>query len=210
MTQIFEFAVIVIVISASGVMAPGPLFAANISCGLQGGIKSGIKMAIGHSIVELPLIVLLGIGVFSLEKFPEFRTGITILGAITLFVFASLQIKSILKKSQTGKINQKQRPLITGIALSAFNPFFIVWWLTIGLKLISDAMLMWAFSGILIVFFLHIWMDFVWLGGTALLASKSTKILSSKNYKILMMSLSVILIYFGITFLIDAITLTAI
>ena len=93
MEQFLEFAVLVIVISASGVMAPGPLFAANISYGLRGGTKSGIKMATGHAIVELPLVIVLGIGVFSLESFPEFRTIIAILGAVTLFIFAALQIK---------------------------------------------------------------------------------------------------------------------
>jgi len=202
MEQLLEFSVLVIVISASGVMVPGPLFAANIAHGLKDGAKSGIKMAIGHTIVELPLVILLGIGVFSLELFPEFRTVISILGAITLFVFAAIQIKTIFrnKKSTT---NLKQRPLVSGILLSALNPFFIIWWLTIGFKLISDAMLIWAFSGILILFALHIWMDFAWLGAISYLASKSAKILSNKNYKIIMIGLSIILVYFGITFLED-------
>ena len=202
MEQLLEFSVLVIVISASGVMAPGPLFAANITHGLKDGAKSGIKMAIGHTIVELPLVILLGIGVFSLELFPEFRTVISILGAITLFVFAAIQIKTIFrnKKSTT---NLKQRPLVSGILLSALNPFFIIWWLTIGFKLISDAMLIWAFSGILVLFVLHIWMDFAWLGAISYLASKSAKILSNKNYKIIMIGLSVMLVYFGITFLED-------
>ena len=93
MIQFFEFAILVIIVSVSGVMAPGPLFAANVAYGLKGGVKTGIKMAIGHTIVELPLVILLGIGVFSLEIFPEFRTIISILGAITLFVFATLQSK---------------------------------------------------------------------------------------------------------------------
>ena len=53
MTQIFEFVIIVIVISASGVMAPGPLFAANVSYGLREGTKSGVKMAIGHTICRI-------------------------------------------------------------------------------------------------------------------------------------------------------------
>ena len=193
----------VIVISASGVMAPGPLFAANISYGLREGAKSGIKMAIGHTIVEFPLIVLLGIGVFSLEIFPEFRTVISIAGAITLFVFALIQIKTVLQNNKNITATSKQGPLITGILLSAFNPFFIIWWLTIGFKLISDAMLIWAFSGIVIVFFLHIWMDFVWLGVISFLASKSSKIISNRNYKIMMIGLSLLLVYFGITFLTD-------
>ncbi|QLH06459.1 LysE family transporter [Nitrosopumilus ureiphilus] len=205
MEQFLEFAVLVIAISASGVMAPGPLFAANISYGLREGARSGIKMAIGHSIVEFPLIILLGVGVFSLEIFPEFRTIISILGAITLFVFAILQIKTVFSKKEISEIRPKQSPLITGILLSALNPFFIIWWVTIGFKLISDAMLIWAFAGILILFALHIWMDFAWLGIVSFLASKSSMILSNKNYKILMVSLSFVLVYFGIIFLMDTV-----
>ena len=67
-------------------------------------------------------------------------------------------------------------------------------------------MAIWAFAGILIVFVLHIWMDFVWLGATAFLISKSKKIISNTNYKIIVLALSAILIYFGITFLIDVIS----
>ena len=205
MQEIFGFLGLVIVISASGVMSPGPLFAANITYGLKQGTKAGIKIAIGHSIVELPLVILLGIGIFSLEIFPEFKTIISILGAITLFVFAFMQIKSTLKKNKKSETQLKQGPIITGVLLSVLNPFFIIWWLTIGLKLISDAMAIWAFVGILIVFVLHVWMDFVWLGSTAFLISKSKKIISNTNYKIIMLALSVILIYFGITFLTDVI-----
>jgi len=203
MVQILEFAVLVIVISASGVLAPGPLFAATVSYGLREGTRAGFKMAIGHTIVELPLVILLGIGVFSLESFPEFRTIISIFGAITLFVFAIIQIRTTLRGKELALSNPKQGPLIAGIVLSALNPFFIIWWLAIGFKLISDAMLMWSFAGILIIFGLHIWMDYAWLGTVSFLASKSSKILSNKNYKILMIGLSLMLIYFGITFLVD-------
>ena len=205
MIQIIEFAVLVIIISASGVMSPGPLFAANITYGLREGVKSGIKIAIGHSIVELPLVIILGIGVFSLEIFPEFKTIISIFGALTLFGFAALQIKTIVGKKKNILKKPKQGPIITGIVFSVLNPFFIIWWITIGFKLISDAMMIWAFAGILIVFVLHVWMDFAWLGITAFLASKSRKIISNKNYKIMMLGLSLTLIYFGITFLMEII-----
>ena len=109
-----------------------------------------------------------------------------------------------MKKKKNILNKPKQGPIVTGILLSALNPFFIVWWLTIGFKLISDAMLIWAFAGILIVFVLHIWMDFAWLGITAFLASKSKGIISNTNYKIIILGLSATLIYFGIVFLIDA------
>ena len=205
MNQIFDFAIAVIVISASGVMAPGPLFAANIVYGVKESTKAGLKMATGHTVVELPLVILLGMGVFSLENFPEFRVIVSILGAITLFVFAGLQVKTILQNKNLQNTSQKHGAFIAGITLSALNPFFIMWWLTIGFKLISDAIIIWAFYGIIVMFALHIWMDFAWLGGIAFLAKKSTKIISNKNYKIMMLVLSGSLVYFGITFLVDVV-----
>lgn len=205
MNQMIEFAATVILISASGVMAPGPLFAANIAYGLQGGGKAGLKMAAGHTIVELPLVILLGLGILSFEIFPEFRTLISILGAIALFVFAGIQIRTTLQSKEKTSFNLKYNPVLIGITFSALNPFFIIWWLSIGLKLISDAMLMWAFVGIIIVFVLHIWMDFLWLYSVGRLASKSSKILSNRNYKVLMICLSSLLIYFGISFISDVI-----
>jgi threonine/homoserine/homoserine lactone efflux protein len=203
MEQLLGFALVVIVISVSGVMSPGPLFAANIFYGLKGGTKAGLKMAYGHTIVELPLVILIGIGAFSLETIPEFRTYIAIIGAIGLFVFAGIQLKQIFK-NRVDIINEpKHGPFLAGILLSALNPFFIIWWLTIGLKLISDALIIWSFWGILIMFGLHIWMDYVWLSSTALISSRISKILSNRNFKFLIVGLSVVLVYFGITFLID-------
>jgi len=139
-----------------------------------------------------------------LETFPEFRIVISVLGAITLFAFAFMQIRTTLLGGRGIISKTKQHPIVTGIAFSALNPFFIIWWLTIGLKLITDAMLIWAFAGMLIVFVMHIWMDFAWMGGIAFLASKSTQIMSNRNYKALMIGLNCMLIYFGITFLLDA------
>lgn len=203
MEQLLGYAIVVIVISSSGVMSPGPLFAANIFYGLKGGAKSGLKIAYGHTIVELPLVIFLGIGVFSLETFPEFRTYITIIGALGLFVFAGIQLKSIFKNKLETINEPKHGPFLTGIILSALNPFFIIWWLTIGFKLISDSLIFWSFWGILIMFLLHIWMDYVWLSSTALVASRVSKILSNRSFKFLLVSLSMVLIYFGITFLIE-------
>lgn len=200
MVQILEFAVLVISVSASGVMAPGPLFAANIAYGLKGGAAAGIRMAAGHAVVELPLVIILGIGAFSLDAFPGFRTAVSVLGAVALFVFAAVQVRGIFR-GKNAEYTSGRNPFVAGAVLSALNPFFITWWLTIGLKLISDAMIEWAFAGVLVMFALHIWMDFAWLGAVGFLAAKSTRILSSKGYKILIVMLSVVLVYFGITFL---------
>ena len=203
MQEFLGFAVTVIIISVSGVMSPGPLFTANIIHGLKEGTSSGIKIAIGHTIVELPLIILLGIGVLTLEMVPEFKTTIVILGAVGLFAFAGLQIQNVLRKKIQTEQKIKHNAILTGIMFSALNPFFIIWWFTIGFKLISDSIELWSYWGIGILFAVHIWMDFVWLGFIAFSASKASNLLSSKNYRILMIILSGVLIYFGINFILE-------
>ena len=200
MTTIAEFAITVVAISASGVMAPGPLFASNIAYGTRGGWRSGIKMAYGHTLVEFPLVVLIGIGSASLGTFPQFREYISVLGAASLFVFAGLQIRSIAKK-RSAERSSRHGPLLVGAALSAFNPFFLLWWLTIGFKLISDAVALYSLVGIGIVFGFHIWMDYAWLGTVGFLSNRGSSFFSTKNYKIFMVMLSGVLVYFGITFL---------
>ena len=205
MVQLAEFAVAVIVISISGVMSPGPLFAANVAYGLREGTKAGLKMAYGHTIVELPLVILLGIGVLSLEILPQFREIIALLGAISLFVFAGIQIRSVLKKPTTA-FEGKHGPFLAGIMLSALNPFFLIWWFTIGFKLISDALVIASFAGIGIMFVFHIWMDYAWLCTVSFLSSKGKKILSTKNYTMFMIGVSGILIYFGIAFAKEALS----
>src|SRR3989337_2314134 len=130
MVQLFEFAIAVITISVSGVMSPGPLFAANLAYGLKGGAKAGLKMAYGHTIVELPLVILLGVGALSLESIPEFRTYIAIIGAVGLFAFAGIQLRQVFKQNVESGFKTKHGPFLAGIFLSALNPFFIIWWLT--------------------------------------------------------------------------------
>ena len=203
MEVILPFAVMVIAISASGVMSPGPLFTANIVYGLKEGKIAGLKIAMGHTVVEFPLIVFLGLGTISLETFPEYRILITVIGAIGLFVFAGLQIKSIFGKDFRNKTNSNKNSFLAGIFLSALNPFFIIWWLTIGIVLITESIALWGFSGILILFIFHIWMDYVWLFAVAGFASKAKNILSNNNYKILIAGLSILLVYFGIQFLLQ-------
>jgi threonine/homoserine/homoserine lactone efflux protein len=203
MKEFVDFALLVILISASGVMAPGPLFAANISLGLKKIRYSGIKVAVGHSVIELPLIIFLGIGIFSIEFIPEITTIISILGAITLFFFGIFQIVTTFRDSKNIQKESKQNPIITGIVLSGLNPFFIIWWVTIGLKLISDSMMIWGFIGLIILFLIHVWMDFVWLGITGIIAKKSSDFISKKIFKIIMTSLSGVMIFYGIKFLID-------
>ena len=60
--SVLDFGIEVIVLSASGVLAPGPLFFANLVYGIRLDRWSGIKVASGHTVVELPIIIMLAAG----------------------------------------------------------------------------------------------------------------------------------------------------
>ena len=100
------------------------------------------------------------------------------------------------------------RPLVIGLIFSALNPFFLVWWFTVGLKLISDSIFMFGvLEGILILFTLHIWMDYAWLSVTAYLISKGKSIINDKLYRYFLLSISIILASYGFYIIVDKIFL---
>jgi threonine/homoserine/homoserine lactone efflux protein len=198
------FFVAVVVISASGVMAPGPLFVTTVSNAIRHGRLAGLKIAVGHTIVEFPLVVAIGLGVLSLEAMAEFRITASILGALSVFVFAGLQIRSIFRQNTVVR-ESRYGSFAAGFFLTGLNPFFLAWWFTIGIKLISDALLLWSYVGILMMFGMHIWMDYAWLFFVSTVSAKGTKFLSNKKYRICMLALNLALVYFGISFILGVI-----
>ncbi|MDQ3718707.1 MAG: LysE family translocator [Thermoproteota archaeon] len=199
-----EFGIEVITLSASGVLAPGPLFFANIAYGAQHDKWSGIKVAYGHTIVELPLIIILAAGLMAFDTAEKYADVIGVIGGIAILAFAGLQIANIFKGIQGYEKNSNslgsKGPIIGGLILSALNPFFVLWWFTVGLKLVVDSEVFGVVNGITILFALHIWMDYAWLGSTAYLASIGASVLSSKYYPALRLGLTVVLIYYGVSF----------
>ena len=136
--DIFSFAVTVVLITASGALAPGPLFFQTISQGIKTGARSGLIFSISHTVVEFLLIMLLAFGLFAVRNEVFIRNIIGVLGGVVLIIFGLYQIVGSLKKKE---INQSQevpshRLFFIGILFTAFNPYFILWWLTVGSNLI--------------------------------------------------------------------------
>jgi threonine/homoserine/homoserine lactone efflux protein len=208
--DVLEFGLEVIGVSASGVLAPGPLFFTNMLYGIRLGTWSGLHVAYGHTLVELPLIITLATGLLAFDAERKYGGTIGLIGGIAVLTTAGLQIGSIIRKkntyARTAKIAGVKGPFIAGIVLSAFNPFFLLWWFTAGLKLIADSSAFGLGTGLVILFALHIWMDYAWLGGTAYLASKGSSVLKSRYYPLLLIGFSAILVYFGISFLLQALS----
>jgi threonine/homoserine/homoserine lactone efflux protein len=209
--NLLDFGVEIIAVSASGVLAPGPLFFANLLYGTRLGTWSGLKLACGHTIVELPLIILLAGGLFTFDAARKYSGIIGLMGGIAMLALAGLQIRSIVRKKgmyaavPAPYLAGSKGPIIVGVVLSALNPFFFIWWFTAGLKLIVDSAAFGLGTGLVILFALHIWMDYAWLGGTALLASKGSMLLKSRHYSLLLAGLSAVLIYYGISFVVQAV-----
>jgi len=202
--SVLEFGAEVIAISASGVLAPGPLFFTNMLCGTHQGARAGLKVAYGHTVVELPLIVLLAAGLFTSAAATQYAGAIGLVGGAGILGFAALQIAGVVMKKNTYSapaMSSGKSPFIAGIALSALNPFFLVWWFTVGLKLVADSATFGFAAGIVILFLLHIWMDYAWLAGTAYLASKGRLVLKSKYYPLLLLAIAAVLLYYGIQFI---------
>lgn len=205
--DLLDFGVEVIAVSASGVLAPGPLFFTNMLYGTKQGARAGLKMAYGHTAVELPLIIMLAAGLFTFAAASQYAGVIGLVGGVGILGFAGLQIANVVrKKSQTAPaIAGSKGPFVAGIALSALNPFFLLWWFTVGLKLVADSATFGLAAGIVVLFGLHIWMDYAWLAGTAYLASKGSSVITSKYYPLLLVGLSAILAYYGIAFIVQSI-----
>jgi threonine/homoserine/homoserine lactone efflux protein len=95
-----EFAGEIILVSASGVLSPGPLFFINLIYGSKQGITGGIKIAFGHTMVEFPLVLTLAFGLFTVSHVflnNENLKVISIIGGSAIIVFAFAQIISITK-----------------------------------------------------------------------------------------------------------------
>lgn len=197
-----EFVAMIIIISASGVLSPGPLLASNLLYASKYGYRSGLLIAHGHAIVELPLIIALALSSISIGVFDQYNTIIGVIGGVALITFGLL---GIIKKGD-GKGKVLDKPLLAGVMFSALNPFFIAWWLTIGMKLINDSIiLLGSILGVFIMFAFHIWMDYAWLTFTAYLTRKGVSMLDNKYYKYLLLAINFTIIYFGINFIVESI-----
>lgn len=198
-----EFLVTALSVSVTGALAPGPLLAVAVALGIRGGVRAGLLVALGHATVELPLVLGLGAGLIGLEAVADSGL-IAILGGIGLFAFALIQLRAALRGDYETSSNSRYGAYVAGIALSAFNPFFLAWWATVGLKLVSDSLVVWPLWGPQVLFAIHIPLDFVWLGVMAALASRSRVLWKGRTRLALDIGLAVAMAVIGVTFVLDA------
>ena len=206
--SLLDFALMVVVVTASGALAPGPLFFANISKGSMAGARSGLLFSIGHTIVEFPLIMFLALGLLVEANQPLVKMLTGLVGGFALVAFGVLQVVQSRKNtgnqtSRKGRVAQNS--IFLGLVLTGLNPFFIVWWLTAGGKLIMEALALAQIYGVLMMFAAHIWMDYAWLIAVAYFSKLGVNLIGSKAYKVLLTVFGIILIWYGMNFILNSI-----
>jgi threonine/homoserine/homoserine lactone efflux protein len=204
--DLFGFVVTVVLITASGALAPGPLFFATVSQGSKTGAKGGLIFSISHTLVEFSLIMLLAFGLLTIANKTIVKNVIGIVGGLALIIFGLLQIYFSFKE-KTGEKKQNipsyPRLFFMGIILTGLNPYFIIWWLTAGAKLIIISLEFAALLGVVFMFICHVWMDYVWLTSIAYFSKKGTNTLAFKWYKGLIVVFGLVLVYYGVSFIYD-------
>jgi threonine/homoserine/homoserine lactone efflux protein len=192
----FTFFLTVSLITISGALSPGPLTIALIISSAKRGVMAGLETAIGHTLVELPLAYLIFIGLLSLSNVGG--RLIAFIGGIVLIIYGLLGLKG--GKAKDVKM-KAYRGLYIGVLFTAFNPYFIIWWLTIGLALTSLAIESFGSASFLFMYTSHVWLDYAWLISLAFVAHKGISMFKDKYYEYTTKAFGLVLILFGILFL---------
>jgi threonine/homoserine/homoserine lactone efflux protein len=208
MTEWLHLLVSVIVISASGALAPGPLFVATVSEGVRKGPRAGLLSATGHMIVEFPLVLLLA-GGFALIVSGDvsYQVFVGVAGSLALVIFGYMQIRGAFRGGGTaataGSQSRMGGPLLVGIIFTGLNPYFIAWWLTVGAKLVLDSFRLAAWVGILAMYVSHIWIDYAWLYAAAFLSHRGAKLVQYRGLRLVNIALGILLILLAAMMLSD-------
>ena len=190
-----------VVISLSGVMAPGPVTAVTIGKGGQSP-HSGAWIAIGHGIVEIPLMILLALGIGTFLTNPAVRIAFGILGGLFL-VYTAVGLLREVRRESVGASMYAGSPLAAGILLSLGSPYFFIWWATVGVALILQS---WEFGllGFIALCLVHWLCDFLWDYFLSALSFTGGKFFGKWFQRAIFTVCGVALLAFGGWFLYDA------
>lgn len=198
MTILLTIFVSSFVIALSGALMPGPLLTATISESSRRGFITGPLLIAGHAILELVLVIALLLGLAPFLQLPAVFVATALSGSVILFGLAFGMFKSLPSLHLTRETNQKQRnqPVLDGILLSVANPYWIIWWATIGLGYILYS---WQFglAGVAFFFAGHILADLGWYSLVAAMVAGGRQYLTDRLYRGLIAVCAVFLIVFA-------------
>lgn len=194
-----------VLISLSGVMAPGAVTAATIAHGSRGR-WAGTMMAVGHGVVEIPLIFLLILGLGMLFQEDGFKIVVGILGGGFLVWMGKGMLLRPGGDELTSGTKDTVGPLMTGLILSISNPYFLLWWATVGLNLTLEAREL-GWVAFLLFALVHWLCDLIWLTILSFGSWHGTTVFGPRSQKIVLRVCGAALLVFGCGFMSRAIRL---
>lgn len=198
--ELVFFLVKVFGISLSGALSPGPVTAAAIGMGSRNRF-AGTLMALGHGVVEFPLMVLLIFGLGRFLQIPRVEITIGLVGGAVLIFMAVQMFRGLFQASGPETPMARNGPFAAGVFLSGGNPYFLIWWATVGLTLITDAQGfgIWAF----VLFALAHWScDLVWLTALSWASFKGSVLLGPRRQRMILAGCAAAMGGFGLYFVI--------
>ena len=184
-------------ISLSGVLLPGPLFAVTLEKAAKRK-TAGLLIAVGHGIIEFPLMFLI---YFWLSQFiiPDFVP--IAVGSIGGLIMIYMGFNTLRRRKQNRKKVEvpREESLLAGIWTTAANPGFILWWITIGTTLIMNAQIF-GLLGFSVFTVVHWLCDFVWYAVVAFLIFKSQRFWNEKVHTAILVFCFLIFVSFGAWF----------
>jgi threonine/homoserine/homoserine lactone efflux protein len=190
-------------VALSGALMPGPLLTATIAESSRCGSRAGPLLMIGHGILELALVVLLFQGLAPLLTNARIIAAVCLVGGAILFwlsygMFRSLPRLSLESAAQPQKSHT--RLIVSGILISLSNPYWSIWWATIGLAYILQSRQFGA-AGIAVFFIGHIIADLLWYSLVSVSIGKGRRFFTPGLYRVIVGGCAGFLVVFGALFL---------
>lgn len=198
------------VMGLSGAMMPGPMLAVNIEGSLRKGFWAGPAVVAGHVVLELLVVGLLFVGLKEVLINPWVSAAIGILGGGYLawmgvgMIRGALRKEISLEQSQTGAAAKRSGTYLrlagAGFALSASNPYFLLWWATVGLSSLSLAQGL-GFMGVAVFYTGHGMADLAWFTLISAGIATGRRWLSDRVYRMIITLLGLCMAGFSLYFM---------
>ncbi len=191
-------------IGLTGAMAPGPYLTLTITRTIQRGRVSALLMLAGHALLEAVLLVGFAFGLQDLLKQPTVSAALSVLGGGFLLWMGGSLLYGALKGSvvtdlEAAEIESRMGPVVQGAAVSLSNPYWLLWWVTVGAALAAKGLAVGPI-GVLAFFIGHELADVAWYAAVIVAVSSGRHLLSPKVYRTIMAGLAVFLLYLGARF----------
>jgi len=213
--QLGALSVSAFLIGFSGAMMPGAVFVAVALQVTRRGWTAGPLMIIGHGILELIITSGLVLGLSSIMKQVTVQLLISLAGGLfLLWMGADIIVNARLTSLQE---NQGQKtpgivnmhPIIAGLLASSVNPYFYLWWATVGNMLTLDGLKIAGLLGVGLFFVSHWISDLSWYTFVSISISRGRKFMTNSVYRALLGSCGLLVIMLGLWFIFAGIQLVS-